>query len=485
LIVFSAGRPAMDVPAAPATTALTIEGDWEFELKPALDNRWGDYHWPPSPTFIGPEARQVRYAPETALNPAWQDPKLDDTRWPKVTASFGPKFWKLGPLPDDFDEAQLVGLKQIDPATPVQFRAQQYRWQSYEFSWRWGIESDPGHQGYHGLKENVPDEFIALGRLRFSSTGSTYEKEEGGGRYYLWTSVTADRSRPARILAGGNRPASIWLNHARVTGAAGSVEVKAGANPMLLRYDQVGRGYVVVDSSGAASVPPAEDPSVFRVSPLAMFWHDKAGILPFDTEPQVARPAGWYRFTSPPGLRGLSIHARGKVRVWAEGMELSAASEGRFVVPRPSAAPVSVAVRVEQERGNYGGAALAEPILLDCGPGRIALGDWSRIDGLASYSGGAWYRRTVSIPAAGQVVLDLGAVAATADVRVNGKPAGIRVAPPWIVDITELVRPGANRIEVLVYNTLANHYSTIPTRYRGQPTSGLLGPVTLHLANGK
>jgi hypothetical protein len=29
--------------------------------------------------------------------------------------------------------------------------------------------------------------------------------------------------------------------------------------------------------------------------------------------------------------------------------------------------------------------------------------------------------------------------------------------------------------------TLANHYSTIPTRYRGQPTSGLLGPVALHL----
>jgi hypothetical protein len=140
---------------------------------------------------------------------------------------------------------------------------------------------------------------------------------------------------------------------------------------------------------------------------------------------------------------------------------------------------VVVAIRVEQARGNYGGAALSDRILLDCGPGRIALGDWSRIDGLASYSGGAWYRKTVSLPPASRVVLDLGDVVATAEVRVNGKPAGLKVAPPWTLDISELAKPGANRIDVLVYNTLANHYSTIPTRYRGRPTSGLLGPVTL------
>jgi hypothetical protein len=41
------------------------------------------------------------------------------------------------------------------------------------------------------------------------------------------------------------------------------------------------------------------------------------------------------------------------------------------------------------------------------------------------------------------------------------------------------VRPGENRLEILVCNTLANHYSTVPTRYRGESKSGLLGPVTL------
>jgi len=77
------------------------------------------------------------------------------------------------------------------------------------------------------------------------------------------------------------------------------------------------------------------------------------------------------------------------------------------------------------------------------------------------------------------VVLDLGEVVATAEVRVNGRQAGIRVAPPWKLDITEYVKAGENRVEILVYNTLANHYLTIPTRYRGNPKSGLLGPVRL------
>ena len=67
----------------------------------------------------------------------------------------------------------------------------------------------------------------------------------------------------------------------------------------------------------------------------------------------------------------------------------------------------------------------------------------------------------------------------SAEVRVNGKPAGIRVSPPWNFDISKLVKAGENRIEVLVCNTLANQYLTIPTGYRGQSTSGLLGPVTV------
>ena len=145
-------------------------------------------------------------------------------------------------------------------------------------------------------------------------------------------------------------------------------------------------------------------------------------------------------------------------------------------------------MRVVPAIGASGAAVLPEPIRLDCGRGVTTLGDWSRTGALECYSGGAWYRKTVTLTPAqtsGTVTLNLGKLVATVEVRVNGQLAGIRVAPPWRVDISRQIKPGANRIEVLVFNTLANHYATIPTRYRGELTSGLLGPVTLEIAGAK
>jgi beta-galactosidase/beta-glucuronidase len=84
-------------------------------------------------------------------------------------------------------------------------------------------------------------------------------------------------------------------------------------------------------------------------------------------------------------------------------------------------------------------------------------------------------------PRAGKVVLDLGRVATTAEVHVNGKPAGVGMARPYRFDVTHLVEEGPNQIQVKVVNSLANHMSTYPTKYvlEGQTVSGLLGPVEL------
>ena len=143
-----------------------------------------------------------------------------------------------------------------------------------------------------------------------------------------------------------------------------------------------------------------------------------------------------------------------------------------------------VAIRVGQVRGEYGGAAFRDFIRLDCAAGEIAPGDWSQAGVLETYSGAAWYRKSFPLTApetTGKVILDLGNVVASAELRVNGKPAGIKSAPPWTFDITDFVKSGENQIEVLVSNTLANHYVTIPTHYRGKTTSGLIGPVSIKL----
>lgn len=593
LIVFSPG--AAEVAAAQSekpATAIAVEGDWEFELQPTCDNRYGDFHWPPTPGMIGAEARQLWYC---------EGDKADGP-WRKVTCSFGPKFLLAAAPP----EATLAPPAQSKP---------------YEFSWRWGIEGNPGRQGYHGLKEIVHDDFLNVA-------------EKGS---YFWTTIVAPREMAARALTGALKPAKVWLNGTEVAGDA--LNLKAGPNALVLYYDKPGRTYfVAVGGKGAAGKAAAAKSEVFSpaafwiwypgeritadrlfskkfqlhsapaqaklritcdnayrvlingkeigrgnrweavqeydvseslraggneilveahndgdaagliaeltagdtriatdrtwlaaqtaggptvqaeevaafatslwykhpngpprleaaagaavaqpfvVSPLTMRWASDPDVLPFDVRPNEKTPVGWYRFTSPPGLRAITVTARGKVQAWADDKPMAggdAPTGGVFRVAEPSPRPATVLLRIEQERGCYGGAALPEPIRLDCGKGQMALGDWAANEGLLSYSGGAWYRKTVSIPAGREVTLDLGGVAASAEVRINGQLAGVKVAPPWTLNISKLVKPGENRIEILVCNTLANHYTTVPTNYRGSTVSGLLGPVTIRVA---
>jgi hypothetical protein len=495
LVVFSPGEPlvAADSKIQNPEPNIALDGEWEFELQPTMDNRFGDFRWPPTKAWIGAEARRFRYAEETAANPGWQAPEFDDSKWPRVTQSFGPKFWKLGPLPPATDlDARLSALKAVDPSVPVEIGGRKFQWQPYDFSWQWGLEGDPGHQGYHGLKENVTDAFLCLGKRNGGHNETVYGQESGDTRYYLWSSVAAQREGEAYALSGGMKPAAVWLNHQRCD--KGELSVRRGANPLLLRYDAPGRGYFVVSTRAEVAAPPVPEPAErtgAKPAPLAMKWFGDDAVLPFDTRPQAAQPAGWYRFTAPPGLRAMTITTRGKVRAWIDGNEVLESRQGtatRFKLLAAVPALAKVALRIEQARGCYGGAAVTDPVTLECAAGRMPLGDWSKAGALECYSGGAWYRKSVTLTpeqARGAITLDLGKLVSTAEVRVNGQPAGIRIAPPWRVDISQQAKPGDNRIEVLVYNTLANHYLTIPTNYRGDPTSGLLGPVTLEVAPQK
>ncbi len=70
-----------------------------------------------------------------------------------------------------------------------------------------------------------------------------------------------------------------------------------------------------------------------------------------------------------------------------------------------------------------------------------------------------------------------------AEVKVNGKNAGSRIAPPYAFDLTSLVRPGDNEIEILITNTGQARW-TDPWQ-RGDATSGLFGPVRILRGNTK
>jgi hypothetical protein len=82
-------------------------------------------------------------------------------------------------------------------------------------------------------------------------------------------------------------------------------------------------------------------------------------------------------------------------------------------------------------------------------------------DGVKYYSGTGTYRRTIEVSAdrlgeGNRVFLDLGDVREVAEVFVNGKSAGVLWKPPYRVDVTSLVKPGANALKIEVMNLWIN-----------------------------
>lgn len=129
------------------------------------------------------------------------------------------------------------------------------------------------------------------------------------------------------------------------------------------------------------------------------------------------------------------------------------------------------------------------------------LADWTQHpdEMIKYYSGKAVYRTSFQVPemdtTAQTLLLDIGKITGIAVVNVNGKKAGSVWTAPWQVDITGLVKPGENQLEIEVVNTWVNRLigdSRLPPEQRKTRTnvnpytpdsplqpSGLLGPVKL------
>jgi len=81
--------------------------------------------------------------------------------------------------------------------------------------------------------------------------------------------------------------------------------------------------------------------------------------------------------------------------------------------------------------------------------------------------------------AAGPAALDLGRVGETARLRVNGRDAGLRVAPPYRFRLDGLLRPGENELLVETAGTLARRLRDGLSAHLLLPPTGLLGPLSL------
>ena len=292
---------------------------------------------------------------------------------------------------------------------------------------------------------------------------------------------------------------AFWLTLAIVLGLALSF-VLIGL-PMLVVTVLVWRRVAAWERERAALVLRRTGIDTDRpIHPLAMRWFDDPAILPFDCFDGGLAQAT-YSFEAPPALLAANVTLRGELLAATLAGQAAAVTMvrahngtrvyrvtpgGQTMPPQPPfSGPATVGLTVQHAPGHTGGAAFPEPVRLTCGTGKMAAGDWARVDALSCYSGGAVYARQITLTpdeANGPVMLDLGGVGATCEVAVNGESVRVRVCPPWRVDLTGRVKAGDNRLAVTVYNTLNNHYQTIPTRYRKPPAqepSGLLGPVKL------
>ncbi|WP_326764237.1 hypothetical protein OG978_06325 [Streptomyces sp. NBC_01591] len=308
--------------------------------------------------------------------------------------------------------------------------------------------------------------------LRIGDNDITVETSGGGERAVLVDAVLHDgNGEPVATLHSDSR----WW-----------AEGPRGRGPVRVRREPVGDPAALClrrrphPLPGAAWLEPEADDGTVVPVRFAVPGH-RGGVE-------------WLWCELPPGTTRLTVPVHGEVTVHVDGSECPAAvtavdARGVRTVtvelpPGGRDGPRAAALRVRTRPGYEGGAALAGPVRCTVGPGRIRLGDWEG-QGLAEYSGGVRYSRVVAVPAdsvAGRVSLDLGRVRGTAEVRVGGVAAGVRVCSPYVFDLTGLVVPGANSVEITVFGTLAPHLdATSPTHFvfPGQRVSGLLGPVRL------
>jgi hypothetical protein len=499
IIVFSPGEALVDADPvrAVAKSEMVLVGEWEFEIKPTLDNSWGDYRQPAYNGYTATDAAVIRHRMETSADPGWQATAFDDSRWDTVQVSYGPQFWKLGPMPGGTDslklESLLAPLGKVDPAVPVTIGGKNYYWKPYEFSWRTGLKDNTGRQGYHGLKEWIHDDILQNGKAVRDWPGIPSPRIVASGEgstTYFWTTVRSAGQTEAAVVQGGLVPSGIWLGGKPLAAGTKTATLANGATPLLIRYSSPGAGSLVFLKN--VSSPPVTQPA-----PLASTWFANPAVLPFDLMAGSPGQAGWYRFKTPPGLQSIELASWSKPNVWINGRDVPVnpvePMKGLIadtLIPVWKAAPWSavpgpatVAVRIVSKPGLYGGAAIPEPIRINCGKGMIRPGNLAENEPLRNYSGGMWYRKTLLLTAeqagSNSVTLDLGDLVSSAEVTVNGKSAGRLLCPPWKFDVGSLLKPGENRLEILIYNTLGNYYQTVPSLYVGKTKSGLIGPVKL------
>jgi len=219
----------------------------------------------------------------------------------------------------------------------------------------------------------------------------------------------------------------------------------------------------------------ARDPSVLSIVPDVAPTPGRVELLSFDL------PVGAVELRVPTAVP-FSVDGNTDARVDVD----------RVLLTGPADVGSRLTLRFVPEDGRREGALLDGPLEVRCEAAEAPLVPWHEL-GLSSLGGAVHYRRRLDLPDlrdGERLMLDLGAVRGTVEVRADDAEVGSLFAGPWRVDLTDAARAatgGAMDLQVTVRGTLAPYLDVAsPTSavMAGQTVHGLFGPVTVETWTG-
>jgi hypothetical protein len=431
-----------------------------------LTGRWR-FH-PLNPSLAAPYAF-VRADPDDGgVRLGWQKQKLDTADWTwtwlsreRLTVK---DWWLAGPFPNEdhrgFTEV-YAPEKQVDPKAVYTL-------------------ADGSKQGW--TRFSSPDYVVDLGKA-LDVPRSRYWVTA-----YAATTVYSPSKRIAYFRIAADNSAKLWVNGKNLLdwhihpfyyemredfALVRSAELQPGWNEVLLKIskcERVGRyGFLlrVTDANGNNFDDLVFSPDRTPADARASGGTRKAG------------GALWHRIPVPLSSTAVRLPAfKGPAEIYFNGAALPIGSDR--IVRLPRAADGKDDVLALRTRADDIMPDSPEFIL---GVATMEPGSWTT-NGLPYYSGSAAYEREFNLLesyAGKRLVLDCGRVGTAAEVWVNEKRAGVRVWLPYAFDISRLVKPGVNRLKIVVTNTMENARAVEnhARKLERIDINGLLGPVSI------
>jgi hypothetical protein len=497
LVATEAGKVRVHVltPATKATVEIDLgDGQRAYHgelaaggLQPiSLGDEW---MFRPEPDRVAVPYAKVKDAPsDDGAGAAWTRPDFDDAAWPELWLSEAQntlREWNMiGPFPNDDDS----GFATVFPPenefsadkTYAGDKGEMVGWTRYygdvpryeEGTWNiWATQSGgPFADAAH---------IVQFGRL-LPTQGKDWII------CYAQCFLYSPEARRANFVLAADNAARVWLNGNPVYerlrhpfwyemndnwADTVPVELRAGWNPVLIK---VGVGRFAASGYFGFTFRVADDAGATIPGILG-------SLEPYNVESAPRRPAGfrWYRLETPPGCVAVVPPAlRYPSRMYLNGAELKSADDAPVDIQNGLTRGRNVLVIIARRDDR-----LSRPVEFVTGFTPFRLKPWTQT-GLANFSGTAVYRKDFTVPesyAGKRLILDCGRLSSVADVSVNGRTAGAAVWRPFRLDITELVRPGANRLSIRVTNTEANRRAVGTYRriLKNIDVDGLEGPVEI------